>query len=380
MSDENDLLVRMFRQFADHEFRGESPLYQRLASLCADDLRLADPLRAAPPRQRRALLLFAGVQYLLRTVEPEHALAGYFPTLGGTATAEDALAGTFGGFVATHHDRLAAICANRRTQTNEARRSALLRPALALAAGDRPLGLIELGTSAGLLLLPDRYAYRYGETDPVGRTDAPTHLVMRCEVRGGQWPDPAMGPTPAVASRTGIDLSPVDPGDPDAVDWLRSCVWPEHVGRLARLDAALAEARSVRPRLVTGDMVSSLPAAVSDVDSHAVPVVFASHAITYLPGALQRELVAVLAGIGAERDLVLILNEAATSGIQLVSADAPAAAEAQAVSTLTLVRWRAGTPNVTALAHTAPHGAWLSWHPREYPYQPKESPGPRRYP
>ena len=56
----------------------------------------------------------------------------------------------------------------RSIQTNEVGRSAALLPALAvvragaLAVGDdRPLALVELGPSAGLNLLLDRYAVTY---------------------------------------------------------------------------------------------------------------------------------------------------------------------------------------------------------------------------
>ena len=56
------------------------------------------------------------------------------------------------------------LCATRMTQTNEAARAAVLRPAFGRAAeliGDKPMALVEIGTSAGLLLVPDRYRYRY---------------------------------------------------------------------------------------------------------------------------------------------------------------------------------------------------------------------------
>src|SRR5690348_4119627 len=99
----------MFRHFAELEFRGSSPVYERLALALADPPELAELMRA-------------------------------------------------------HGAELARLCATRTTQTNEAGRAALLRPAFgraaALATG-RAVALVELGTSAGLLLIPDRYGYRY---------------------------------------------------------------------------------------------------------------------------------------------------------------------------------------------------------------------------
>ena len=58
----------------------------------------------------------------------------------------------------------------RSTQTNEVGRCAALLPALTQLAvdapgaphgGGRPLGLVEVGASAGLNLLVDRYGYEY---------------------------------------------------------------------------------------------------------------------------------------------------------------------------------------------------------------------------
>lgn len=366
MTDDLARLARMFRQFADLEFRGESPTYERLARDLADAPELAGPLLAAPPGQRRALLYFAAAQYLIRTAVPEHPLRRYLRVLGGDRAPDDGLLTAFADLVATHGAALARICASRTTQTNEARRCALLRPALGRAAGDRPVALIELGTSAGLLLLPDRYAYHYtGARDE--RHGPAGALTLTCEVRGAGWPD-HLDRGLRIAARTGIDLHPCDPADPDAVNWLRSCVWPEQTDRLARLDAALAEAAAVRPTLVPGDMVTALPGVLASVGDGVLPLVFASNALTYLPGATRAALVDLLAAEGTRRDLAVVVNEAARVGVRLFSAAAPAGPDAEAIGTLAVVAWRDGVPSVDVLAETAPHGAWLSWQPRSYPY------------
>jgi hypothetical protein len=378
---EAERLPRMFRHFAEHEFTGSSPRYAWLARLLADRPELATPLLAAPRIQQRAILYFAAVQYLLRTTATGHPLAGYLPVLGGHHRVDDGLGTAFADLVTSYSAELERLCASRRTQTNEARRSALLRPGFGRAAqliGDRPLALVELGTSAGLLLLPDRYAYRYTSPSRVlatGRADAPTALVMPCDVRGDGWPDPAEHPV-TVADRAGIDAAPIDTADPSAVAWLRSCIWPEHVERLARLDAALAEAAAVRPRLVVGDMVDSLPELISTVDSDAVPCVFASNAVNYLPPEALTRLVDLLADAGRQRDLLVLFNESSRFGAELFLPARPAEAGPPgvlAVGLLTLVAWRNGRATVEALARTGPHGEWLVWLPREYGYAPAHS-------
>ena len=96
------------------------------------------------------------------------------------------------------------------TQTNEAARAAVLRPAFGRAAeliDGQPMALVEIGTSAGLLLVPDRYRYRYhdGSRAEIFRRRG---LTIDCEIRGDGWPTPAGTPL-AIASRTGIDLNPI---------------------------------------------------------------------------------------------------------------------------------------------------------------------------
>jgi hypothetical protein len=364
-------LIRTFRHFAQREFRGHSARYERLAAAVADRPELAEPLLAAPPDQRRPILFFAAVQYILRTVARDHPLAGYLPTLGGSREVDGGLPAALTDLVAAHRDELTAICATRTTQTNEARRAALLRPAFGRAAevAGRPLALVELGTSAGLLLISDRYACEYRDGDRFESYGPAGGLRMSCEVRGGRWPSPA-ATDPAVADRVGIDLSPVDAADPLATEWLRACVWPEHTERLARLDAALAQVAAARPRLVTGEMVATLPTVLSTVDDDAVPCVFTSNALMYLSTADRRRLAATLAECGARRDLTVVLNEASQCGAELFTGR-PAEAGPRgvlAVGLLTLVAWRGGRATVEVLARTGPHGQWLEWVQREYGY------------
>ena len=74
----------------------------------------------------------------------------------------------------------------RRTQTNEPARCATLLPALAQLPP--PLALIEVGASAGLTLLVDRYSYDYAGHRIAGRD--PQAPVLRCARRRGRCRSP----------------------------------------------------------------------------------------------------------------------------------------------------------------------------------------------
>jgi hypothetical protein len=369
-----DAIAASFRRTAEAEFAAESPLYDRLARAVAARPDLAEPLLAAPPTQRRALLYFAAVGYLLRTADRGHPLAGWYATLDGTRPAGDGdPVAALADFVDTHRVEIAALCARKITQTNEVNRAALLRPAWGRAAQiatamRRPeLAIIELGASAGLLLATDRYAIRYhqGRSE---RTYGEGSLMIDCDLRGsgGGWPDHAATAVP-VASRTGVDLEPIEPGDADGAAWLHACIWPEHTQRDARLDLAFAAVADLAPRMVAADMRAGLRATLADIPPNVTPCVQTSHAIVYLDAAGRGELVRALASLGAERDMIVVMNE--PSVLHLWSAPIPRP-DAGVTTHVTVVAWRGGTATVELLAEGDPHGRWLRYEPRAYAYAP----------
>ena len=147
-------LAREFALFAERECSGRGPLYERLSHAIAGDpdlLELAGQACSTPV----ANLFFAAVHRLLFD-RPEHPLAAIYA--GGERDPLPA----FRAFCLEHRAALTGLLRSRRVQTNEVRRAACLLPAFGVVAADGPgkaLALIEIGTSAGLLLNFDRYAY-----------------------------------------------------------------------------------------------------------------------------------------------------------------------------------------------------------------------------
>ena len=142
----------------------------------ADDPELLDLVARAPVTQQRPNLLLAAVHFLLFGGAP-HPLGHPLRHRRGLSRDGSAdpvapvghLRLEFKDFCMTHRDELLELIATGSTQTNEVGRCTALLPALShIAAGyDRgqPLGLLDLGTSAGLNLLFDRYAYTYRRRD-----------------------------------------------------------------------------------------------------------------------------------------------------------------------------------------------------------------------
>jgi hypothetical protein len=137
-----------------------------------------------------ALLLLAAAHYLLlRSVKPRLPLAAYYPSIVGPAARCGDPVPAFRRFCLERQGQIRELVATRRVQTNEVGRCACLLPAFTLAAGmagGRPLALVEVGASAGLNLLFDRYAYDYGDGVPRGEAGSPVRIS--CSLRGPAAP------------------------------------------------------------------------------------------------------------------------------------------------------------------------------------------------
>lgn len=202
------------------------------------------------------LKLLAGLHYLV--------LAGD-ATWDGIDRALDGRAEFLRRFVATQE-----------VQTNEVQRSWALLPALLSLADGRPFDLVELGPSAGLNLVWDRYAYRYATgawgSGPLlltgdDRTAPPTALLA-VDVR--------------VARRRGIDRNPIDVTTDVGARLLQSFVWADQAERLERLRTAIDVVRHDPPELIQGDYIRDLPALLRDRVDGAQLIVYETASTQYL--------------------------------------------------------------------------------------------------
>ena len=336
-------LAEQFRDLAAWA-DGSDPLYAHLCRRAADDPEVLGLAETVPEGRQAPHLLLAAVQYLLDR-DPEDRLARYYPSLtDDPRDPDDDCYPAFRAFCLDNADALEPLLANRRTQTNSVRRSAVLYPAIAHVAArtDGPLALVELGPSAGLNLCFDRYRYDYGDR-VVGEPASP--VTIESEIHGGDPPLPERPPD--VHSRVGIDLHPLDVTDRDDADWLRALVWPAHTDRRELLERALATASTDPPRLIEGDLLEDLPAVLDGIPD-GVPVCVINTLVLYqVPDAVCDALEAVLADRMAGRPLHWLTGATELSGGESV--------------TLDWVRRDAGGVRRDRLAEYDPHGAWLDW-------------------
>jgi hypothetical protein len=243
---------------------------------------------------------------------------------------------------------VAGLMRVHRTQTNEVARCAALLPAL--PAG--PLALIEVGASAGLCLLLDRFFYDWG-TAQLGPPTSPVRL--RCPVTG---PAPLPSVMPAIAWRRGLDLAPVDVHDEAATRWLLACVWPDQHERRRRLEHALELGLAETPEVRKGDLVDDLPALLAEAPADAQLVVFHSAVLAYVASERRQAFADLLAAGSRTRDIVWISNEGPGIVPGIPDLGARKGGMRFVLGRTRLTRGRR-VDHSLALAH--PHGADLRW-------------------
>ncbi len=231
-------------------------------------------------------------------------------------------------------------------QTNEAGRSANFIAAMLWLA---ELGLparfqcLELGSSAGINLMLDRYHY-----DLAGVQVGPEPGAMRFkpEWKGAAPPDWPI----EIAATKGCDVAPVDLTDPAQALRLKAYIWPEHTVRFERMDAAIAEASKAAPNLVKMNAADFIEAELAKPQAAGTTRVL-MHSIVwqYVPEGQQARVTMAMQAAGAKAT--------ATRPLAWISLEANRVLH---LHELTVRHWPGGgEPVLLARAH--PHGATIDW-------------------
>ncbi len=340
-----DKTAERFRYFAGKIYADRSPLYMNLALRVAEDPELLG--LAANAQEKAALpnLFFAAVHLLLLKGE-HHQLAAFYPSLNNSSQHYDYVYPYFRSFVTEHQEEIREIMMTHSVQTNEVGRCAVLVPAFGLVAAQtkrQPLTMIEIGSSAGLTLLWDRYHYRYGEGLECGDPDSPVRI--ECSLRGEMRPA-IPEQLPKIAFRTGIDLSPIDINNGENVQWLRALVWPDNQKRARQLEPAIRLVMQVPPRIITGNALDLLPSLIDKVPEKAPLCIYHSFTLTLASREPREKLHSLLAKASKRRDLFLVWIEW------------PADSE---TPLLGLAQFSDGVKTEKILARCHSHGEWLEW-------------------
>lgn len=234
-----------------------TPLYAEFSRNAAEDAEMLD-LAWHGMEGARPAHLFSAVHYLLLG-DPTAPLARYFATLVADPLPPEGADGELADFCRQHREAIVELLRTRTAQTTYAERCrAILAPMgeVARMAGE-PLNLVEIGCSAGVLLVFDKFAYRMNGQGIVGPADAP--LLLEGELHGG--PELFI---PRIGTRTGIDLHTIDAKSEEERRWLLALCFPELRDEQTRLAKALDVIAATDITLYEGDALEHLPTAMAE--------------------------------------------------------------------------------------------------------------------
>lgn len=288
-------------------------------------------------------LRLAGALHFMVRIGRAPGLARFYPPHGREPFTREAVAHEIETAVANNID-LVRDTISRPPQTNEVARSAVLMPGYAEIARRTglPLRTLELGASAGLNMLWDRFAYRYGDK-LVGDVNAPLTI-------SAAWSGDSLGVTalPRVVERRGCDRSPIELAQPYAAERLISYVWPEQAERLARLEAAIALARLEKPQIDKEDAGVWLERQLASPAPRVATVVVHTIVWQYFSKETAERAKAAIVAAGERAS-----SEAPLAWLSMEQYAADQLPE------LRLTLWPGGERELLARAH--PHGAMIDW-------------------
>ncbi|MEL6877343.1 MAG: DUF2332 domain-containing protein [Pseudomonadota bacterium] len=273
--------------------------------------------------------------------------------------ADDRLAAVYSGAITDQGEVDALVCAvveahdaalvpwfDGPPQTNEAGRSASIMAGLLWLAQRVParFDMFELGASAGVNTMMDRYFYRLGQIE-VGPANSPMRIAP--EWRG-------VGSPPAadieITAIRGCDVGPIDLSDADSALRLKSYIWPDANERMERIDAAIQLAGERAPNLMqmdAGDFAREQ--LVRPQEPGTTRVMFHSIMWQYMPAKTQSSITQAMEQAGAQATV-----EKPLAWVSLETDPATFRHELR-------VRYWPGGEQEICLAHAHPHGAWVEW-------------------
>jgi hypothetical protein len=327
---------------------------------------LLDQLAELPPDRLPALLASAAICWLIRRDQPDP-LARYFPEAGQPQPPFDAgCEPAAGQFVSERRAEILAACREHRYQMNEVARCTQVALGIAATAPpDDPIGLIDLGTGAGLGLQLDRYRYQAGE---LAFGPASAAVRLSCQLLGARRPPRAV--LPPIVERAGIELSPIDLQDPAALAWLTACAPPE-ASALTRLTAAAEVTKQHPARIVAGDVVDALPGVLASFPAGLPVTIVDAYLAVFLPASRRAALEAVLASAGQARpvtwlslDPLVPLGPAGRDSVQDLRLPGSLVSDYQQRGVFAVLGARTfagGRDSGQLLARAHPSGQWIEW-------------------
>jgi hypothetical protein len=323
-----------------------SPFTAGLLTILRDDIAAAgataELARAWPgdPVADALALRMAGALHGLALTDEAPALGANYPP---AAASIEQLRPVIREAVLKHQSAIRAFLVSP-PQTNEVGRSGVLVGGFLEIAKETglPLRCLEIGASAGLNTIWDRYHYRLGA---VGWGDPHSPVSIAPSWEG---PSPPVDAPLRVIERHACDIAPVDLEDPAQRLRLRAYIWADQRERLSRLESAIDLARAHGPIVDQADAADWVTTRLREPAEGSATVLYHSIMWQYMPPGTQADILASLERAG----------DRATSAAPFAWLRLEPLASASGFE-LRMTLWPGAREFQLAVAH--PHGSSVSW-------------------
>lgn len=340
-------LQRAFVDQADSCKRLGSPLMHRVLCILAErwdaDTALGREMATyrgdlGPAGQSLPLRIASGLHALVLEGRDAALVASYPPHDVDDVALATALLGAI-----QRHDAFLCNWTKRPPQTNEVRRSAVLiaMAHVAVSHFNRPIALSELGASAGLNMMWDRFVLDIAP-HTYGPKTAPVTLIPKWS---GAAPPEVY---PQIVDRLGCDLNPLNLKNSDDMLRLAAHVWADQPKRLALTRAA---ASVTTAQVQRSDVVPWLAARLTSIPGGHMHIIQHSVAWQYFPEEAQHKCTALIEASGA--------RASADSPVAWMQMETDGHTKGAAGAALTLRLWP-GDMRLN-LGRADFHGRWVHW-------------------
>ncbi|PFH91043.1 DUF2332 domain-containing protein [Bacillus sp. AFS088145] len=305
----NIQLKQRFKQFAKNECGNSSRLYEYLSLKIAEDEEIHDLCTFALDGQPIPNLLLGSIHYLLLNGN-HHPLKEFYPSLVETPKKVEDSYPYFQDFCKKFRNEIIQLIHTKIVQTNEVRRCAYLYPCISYIYQkvNKPISLIEIGTSAGLQLLWDQYKYSYSTSETI-YGNIKSDVLINSEVKDkGLINLPLLDKVPPVVDRYGIDLHVNDLSNKEDYLWLKALIWPEHFERRELFEKAVISMKENEINLIEADGIKILPEVVKKLSNDSILCIFHTHVANQIPVEGKQSLLKTIEGIGENRDVFHLYN------------------------------------------------------------------------
>jgi hypothetical protein len=243
------------------------------------------------------------------------------------------------------HDAVLSPWLDGPPQTNEAGRSASFIAALHYLSSrtTAKFELNEIGSSAGMNLLIDRYQYDLGG---VNSGPANAHIAIKPQWNG---PPPPADPF-TIADIHGSDIQPIDASDEASAARLQAYIWPDAPERFKRMAAGIAMIRERPVDLIEAEAADFVEMRLSQPQAEGITRVL-MHSIVwqYLPESTQSRINSAM-----EQAACTASPNKPLAWIELETNRATFRHELK-------VRYWPGGDEEIVLGEAHAHGSWINW-------------------